>query len=191
MNITITWMSSPGSACTNSFNGSTAVSGNVMLTATSAGTVDYGLSCTAPGVPEMDPFTSVVWTWPAVTATLTASPTTITAGQSTTLTWTSANAMSCTASGGGSADGWSGSNLSTSGNKMVTESYALAVPSVTLTFSITCTSTASGLSGKSSANVVYNQPPPGKSGGGALDWPSLIALLGVLAMRQQRRPCGF
>jgi hypothetical protein len=62
---------------------------------------------------------------------------------------------------------------------------------VTLTFSITCTSTASGLSGKSSANVVYNQPPPGKSGGGALDWPSLIALLGVLAMRQQRRPCGF
>jgi hypothetical protein len=69
---------------------------------------------------------------------------------------------------------------------MVTESYALAVPSVTLTFSIKCASTASGLSGQATANVVYNQPPAAKSGGGAFDWLSLIALLGVLAMRHAR-----
>jgi hypothetical protein len=126
-----------------------------------------------------------------VTATLTASPTTITAGQSTTLTWTSSNATSCSATGGGSADGWPG-NKPTSDNQNVTESYALAVPSVTLTFVITCTSSASGLSGQATANVVYNQPPAGKSGGGgAFDWLSLIALLGALAMRQQRRPSRY
>jgi len=113
--ITITWMSSPGSTCTAAddslnpaFNGSIAPSGSVMLTEAAAGTVLYGTHCTATGTPEVDPVTSVVWTWPPVTATLTASPTTITAGQSTTLTWTTANATSCAATGGGSADGWPG-----------------------------------------------------------------------------------
>jgi probable HAF family extracellular repeat protein len=202
MSITITWMSSPGSTCTAAddslnpaFNGSIAPSGSVMLTEAAAGTVHYGTHCTATGTPEVDPVTSVVWTWPPVTATLTASPTTITAGQSTTLTWASSNATSCSATGGGSGDGWSG-NLATSGKQTVTESLALAVPSVTLTFGIICTSATSGLSGQASANVVENQAPPAPSpaksgGGGAFDWLSLIALLAVLAMRQQRRPSRY
>jgi len=183
--ITLTWTSSPGSTCTAAddslnpaFNGNIAPSGSVMLTEAAAGTVHYGTHCTATGTPDADPVTSVVWTWPPVTATITASPTTITSGQSTTLTWTSANATSCVASGGGSADGWPG-NKSVSGNQMVTESYALAVASVTLPFVLTCTSSASGLSAKATANVVYNQPPAGKSGGGVLDLISLVVLLAL------------
>jgi probable HAF family extracellular repeat protein len=194
--ITITWATAPGSACTelsssptSPWNGSIGQSGSITLTDTVAETVFYSVNCTATGTPTVGSQVTVVWTWPPVTATLTASPTTITAGQSTTLTWTSANATSCAATGGGSADGWSGSNLPTSGNKMVTESYALAVPSVTLTFGITCTSSASGLSRQATANIVYNQPPAAKSGGGgAIDWLSLIALFGIFVMRQQRRP---
>ena len=190
MNITITWMSSPGSTCTAAegglnpaFNGSIASSGSVALTETAAGTVQYDLQCTAPGVALVETFTTVVWTWPPVTVTLTASPTTITAGQSTTLAWTSANATSCAATGGGSADGWPG-NKSAIGSQNVTESNALAVASVTLPFVITCTSSASGLSGQATANVVYNQPPSGKSGGGGtLDLISLIALLGIWALQ--------
>lgn len=194
MNITITWISSPGATCiavddtlNPAFNGNIAPSGSVMLTEAAAGTIHYGTHCTAAGTPEVDPVTSVIWTWPPVTVTLTASPSTIAAGQSTILTWASANATSCDATGGGSADGWPGKK-STSGNQNVTESYALAVASVTLPFIITCTSSASGLAGHATANVVYNQPPAGKSGGGgALDPISLIALLGVLGLQLARR----
>jgi hypothetical protein len=92
----ISWTSSPGSTCTATdssenpaFNGPIPPSGSKSLTESSAGTAYYGTHCTAPGVPEVDPSTSVVWNWPAVTVTVVASPTTITAGQSTTLTWKS------------------------------------------------------------------------------------------------------
>ena len=51
---------------------------------------------------------------PAPTATLSASPTTVDAGGVTTLTWSSSNAESCTASGGG----WSGT-LPGSGSEVV------------------------------------------------------------------------
>ena len=187
--ITITWMSSPGSTCTNNFNGSNAPSGNAMLTATSAGTVDYGTHCTAPGVPEVDPATSVVWTWPAVTVTLSASPATITAGQSTTLTWNSSNATGCSATGGASGDGWTGALAKTSGSQTVPEPFVPANPSVTVTFGITCTSSASGLSANASTKVVINQAPgkSGGGGGGAFDMLAIVALLGTLVLRQPTR----
>jgi hypothetical protein len=185
--ITITWMSSPGSTCTNNFNGSNAPSGNAMLTATSAGTVDYGTHCTAPGVPEADPATSVVWTWPAVTATLSASPATITAGQSTTLTWNSSNATGCSATGGASGDGWTGPLAKTSSSQTVTEPFVPANPSVTVPFGITCSSATSGLSGHAYTKIVVDQPPAKSGGGGAFELLTIVALLGTLVLRQ--RPC--
>ena len=195
--ITITWASSPGSTCTAaddsqnpSFNGSVAPSGNVSLTETAAGSVHYRTHCTAPGTSEVDPVTSVVWTWPPVTATLSASPTSFTAGQSTTLSWTSSHASSCSATGGAAGDGWAGA-LATSGTQKVTESHAPANPSATLTFGITCSSAASGLAAQASVNVVENQPPsdplPAKpGGGGAFDLLSLVGLLGALGMRRPK-----
>jgi hypothetical protein len=129
-----------------------------------------------------------------VTATISASPATITAGQSTTLTWNSSNATSCTATGGGSDDNWPGAKA-TSGTQIVTEAVALD-NSVTLTFGIACNSTISGLSAKASANVTENQAPAGTGagpapassggGGGALSPLSLAFLAGIFALRRHR-----
>jgi probable HAF family extracellular repeat protein len=195
--ITITWAAAAGSACTEQsssptspWSGSIAPSGSKTLTDTVAETVYYSVNCTATGTPAVSSQVAVVWTWPAVTATLSASPTTITAGQSTTLTWKSSNAISCSGTGGASGDNWAGTKA-TSGSQTVTEPFVPANPSVTLIFGITCTSAASGLSGQASANVVDNQPPPAPSpaksgGGGAFDLLSLIALLGVLGLRRPK-----
>jgi hypothetical protein len=85
---------------------------------------------------------------PAPTVALTANPATITAGQSTTLTWSSTNATSCTASGG-----WSGARA-TSGTEQV------GSISATTTFTLACT--GAGGSGNQSATVTV-------TGGGAGD----------------------
>jgi probable HAF family extracellular repeat protein len=190
MPLKITWTSSPDSTCTAAdsslnaaFNGNIPPSGSKILTEIAPGTVYYGLHCTAPGIPEVDPVTSVVWTWPAVSVTLSASPTTITAGQSTTLTWNSTHATSCTATGGGPSDQWAGAKA-TSGSQTVTEAFAPVTSSVVLTYGITCTSTTSGLSGAGSASVTENSSTTSKSGGGAMDLLSIFALLGIFGMHR-------
>lgn len=79
---------------------------------------------------------------PAPTVTLTASKTTITLGDSTTLTWATTNATSVTTS-------WSGTT-STSGSEIVTP---------IATGSITYTIQATGLGGTASANVMVQVNP--------------------------------
>ncbi len=186
--VTLTWVSAAGSTCTASsgsrvspFNGNIASSGSMSLTQSVAGNEIYGIHCTAPGLAAVDSTVSIVWTWPAVSATLSASPTTIAAGQSTTLTWASTNATGCTATGGGSGDNWAGTKPA-SGSQTITEPFATATASVKLTFGITCNSTASGLSGQATAVVTDNSPAPSKSGGGAIDLVSISALLGLLIL---------
>lgn len=71
---------------------------------------------------------------PAPTATLTASPTSITSGQSSTLTWSSTNASSCT-----------GTNFTASG----TSGSVSVGPSSTTSYSVTCT----GAGGSASASA--------------------------------------
>jgi probable HAF family extracellular repeat protein len=207
--VTLAWTVSPGSTCvaasssTNTawtaskppFAGNEAANGKQTLTESLNGTVDYILACKAPGVAEVDVSASVVWTWPPVTISIAASPTTITAGQSTTITWTASNATSCAATSGGPADSWAGTKA-TSGNQTVTEAFALETASVALTFGITCNSTTSGLSSKASVNVTENQAPASSSaptpptssggGGGALNPLSLAFLAGILAWRRAR-----
>jgi uncharacterized protein (TIGR03118 family) len=70
---------------------------------------------------------------PAPTVTLSVSPTSITAGQSATLTWSSTLAASCTASGA-----WSGSQAAT-GSQAVTPTTSGSV-----TYTLTCTGTSTG-----------------------------------------------
>ena len=79
------------------------------------------------------------------TVTLAANPTSINSGQSSTLTWSSTNATSCTASGG-----WSGAKA-TSGTEQVT-------PVATGTYTLSCTGTAGSAS--QSATVTVVNPPP-------------------------------
>jgi hypothetical protein len=72
------------------------------------------------------PTTPTTPTTPAPTVTISASPTSITSGGSSTLTWSSTNATSCTASGS-----WTGSR-GTSGTLSVT-------PTTTSTYTLSCT----------------------------------------------------
>lgn len=96
---------------------------------------------------------------PAPTLAFGASPTSITSGSSSTLTWTTTNAASCNAGGA-----WSGSR-STNG------SFSTGALSTTSTYSLTCT----GSGGTANASVTVNvsavsTPPPtggGSSGGNA------------------------
>ena len=79
---------------------------------------------------------------PVTTASLSASPKTISAGQSSTLTWSSTNASSCT-----------GSNFTVSG----TSGSALVHPTVTTSYSVTCT----GTGGSATAMATVSMSSPG------------------------------
>jgi hypothetical protein len=85
---------------------------------------------------------------PVPTVTLSANPQSITVGQSSTLTWNSTNATSCTASGG-----WSGTQ-NTSGSVTVT-------PTASTTYSLSCT----GAGGSASASAVVTATASGVSVG--------------------------
>ncbi|HEY3849851.1 MAG TPA: hypothetical protein VGL87_02690, partial [Steroidobacteraceae bacterium] len=85
-------------------------------------------------------------TAPSATATLQASSTTIDAGGSVTLTWSSTNATSCTASGG-----WSGT-LAASGSR------STGALGANTTFSLTCTGTG-GTSHPAAVTITVNALP--------------------------------
>jgi hypothetical protein len=114
----------------------------------------------------------------APTATLTANPMTVTVGKSSTLTWSSTNAASCTAT-----DSWSGT-------KATSGSESTGVLADTSTFTITC----DGLGGASNAQSVVVTVTAASSGGGGggggggglLGLMSLLGLTIMLAVT--RRP---
>jgi plastocyanin len=112
----------------------------------------------------------------APTVTFSASPTSVTAGDTTTLTWSSQNATSCTAGG---STAWTGSE-STSGTLAV-------VVSATETLTLTCT--GPGGSATQSLSVTATVAPASSGGGGGVDW-GLLAMLGglLLAGRRGARP---
>jgi probable HAF family extracellular repeat protein len=192
---TLTWTLSPGTACTatggvggDGWTGAITSSGSRTVTEAAGTTYTYGLDCTA-GTQTAQISTTITFISPPVTVSVSASPTTFTAGQSTTITWSSKNATSCTASGGGTGDKWPGA-LATSGSQAVTEVYVPAAPLV-LTFTVTCTSNISGLSGMASAQVT--EDPPQSKGGGALDPLSVMGLLILLGLKllSRRREGGL
>jgi hypothetical protein len=100
---------------------------------------DLGGAATAPSMDEF--FTSGVM---APTATLSANPTSIPSGQSSTLTWGSTNATSCT-----------GTNFST-GNA-VSGSLPVA-PLTTTTYSVSCTGAAGSASASATVTVSNSVP---------------------------------
>lgn len=114
-----------------------------------------------------------------VSLTLSANPTSVSSGQSAALSWVTAGASSCTASGG-----WTGSQA-TSGT--------VTVGPLTSTTSYTLTCTGAGGSATQSVSVAVApaQPPGGgtssatatKSGGGAMGLPSILVLLLLCARR--------
>jgi hypothetical protein len=153
------------------------VSGTRSVVEVNPGTYHYGLICSV-GSQSDSAQVSVISALPAVSVSISASPTTITTGQSITLTWKSSNADTCVATGGGAGDHWPGTKM-TSGSGTVTESDVPATPSLTLTFTLKCTSNVGGPSASANAVVTENAPPAAKSGGGEIDRLTLFMLSGL------------
>jgi len=113
----------------------------------------------------------------APVVTLTANTTSVTAGDAVTLTWSSQNSTSCTASGG---SGWTGSQ---------TTSGTLSV-SVGATETLTLTCIGPGGSAEKSVSVTATAAPAKSGGGGgALDF-GLFGILGACLLARRTRVLG-
>ena len=121
---TLSWSSTNTTSCSASsgWSGSKALSGSQVVTP--AVSTTYVLSCTGAGG-AISRQVNIAVTAPA-TLTLTASPLTIVAGTTATLSWSSTNTTSCTAS-----NGWTGAKA-VSGSQVVT-------PAVSTTYALSCT----------------------------------------------------
>ena len=179
---TITWSSTNATACTASggWSGTEATSGTATVTPIAAGTLNYALACTGAGGSSSGTTTLTVAAAPAApTVTISVAPTSITVGQSAVVTWSSANATSCTAS-----SAWSGAQA-TSGSLTVNPTAAGS-----LSYALSCTGAGGSVSGTAAltVNAAAVTPPPATtsgggshSGGGALNaWTLMV--LGVLAL---------
>ena len=183
--VQLTWTAAPtqasctatGGSASDGWNGFVAVSGTRSVVEVNPGTYHYGLICSV-GSQSDSAQVSVISALPAVSVSISASPTTITTGQSITLTWKSSNADTCVATGGGAGDHWPGTKM-TSGSGTVTESDVPATPSLTLTFTLKCTSNVGGPSASANAVVTENAPPAANSGGGEIDRLTLFMLSGL------------
>jgi hypothetical protein len=140
---TLSWSSTNATSCTGSNFTASGISGSTAVTP--AQTTTYGVTCTGTGGSATQSATVNVSTpTPAQpTASLSANPTSVTAGQSSTLSWSSTNATNC-----------SGNNFSASG---VSGSVAVA-PTQTTTYIINCTGAGGSVS--SSATVTVSNPQP-------------------------------
>ncbi len=179
----LVWSSTNATSCTASgaWSGSKATSGSQSTGALNT-TSTYTLSCTGSGggsAPRSVTVTVSSSAPPAPTVSLAVDPTSVAVNGSSTLTWSSTNATSCTASGG-----WSGT-------KETSGSESTGALSSTTSYTLSCTG-AGGSSAPQTVTVTVNgggggtNPPPEDSGGGgALEWWLLAGLLWSL---QRRRP---
>jgi hypothetical protein len=107
------------------------------------------------------------------TLTLASSASTVSSGGNVTLTWSSQNTTSCTASGG-----WTGTQA-------VSGSLPSAALSATTVFTLSCDGPAGTVS--QSVTVTVNTPSGGGGGGGASDATLLALLIGAVAAARLRR----
>lgn len=163
---TLTWSSTNAGSCTatGGWTGSQALSGSKTITnITSAQT--YTLTCTGVGntttvsksvsvgvsTPTPTPTTA------APTVSLSASPTSVSSGGSATLTWSSTDATSCTASGN-----WSGT-LATSGSRVMSSITS------SQSYTLTCTGAGGTASKTVAVGVVVDTNTGGTTSGGAYE----------------------
>lgn len=142
----LSWSSSGATACSASggWTGSKGTSGSTFVKPDT--TTRYHLTCSGGGgsTPQQV-IVSVGATGAPPIISLSASPSTINAGDQSTLSWSTINASSCTAAGG-----WSGSRA-TSGTQGVS-------PTVTTTYELTCT--GNGGPAQQSTTVTVNGSIP-------------------------------
>jgi hypothetical protein len=117
---------------------------------------------------------------PAPVVTLTASPTSVASGGTTSLTWSAQNATSCTASASPSNSAWAGSETASTSGGPVTSSAVTA----DTTFTLSCTGAGGTTSATATVNVTAATSSGGShGGGGSMDPELLLALAALLALR--------
>lgn len=165
----LSWSSTNASSCLASegWSGTTGTSGTQSVSPTT--TTTYTLACSGLGGQATSSVTVSVAPVPppppTPTVTIAALPTDILSGATSTLTWSSTDTTTCTAS-----DGWTGSR-SVNGNEIVS-------PSVTTTYTIAC----SGDGGTATSSAVVNvttPPPPNPTPTLSFDATSLNVLVGA------------
>jgi hypothetical protein len=117
---------------------------------------------------------SIVFSAPVVN--LTSSVASAVTDSPITLTWTSSNASSCTASGGN----WTGSKAAGGGTEVI-------ILAATTTYTLTCTGTG-GVTAQSVAVTATSKPSSSGGGGGALDMAFLMLGGALAAARLRKRP---
>jgi hypothetical protein len=136
---TLTWTSANATSCTGTGVTISGTAGSVSVVPSL--TTTYSITCTGAGGSASASTTVLVSTTPTTSVpsvTLTANPSSLTNGQSSTLTWTSANATSCS-SGNFGVSGLSGS--------------ATVFPSQTTVYSMTCTGAGGTANGSATVTV--------------------------------------
>ena len=143
---TLSWSSTNATVCTatGAWSGTKAISGS-QSTAALTSSVTYTLTCTGTGGSAAQTSTITV-TSPAPTVSFSSSPSTVAKGGSSTLSWSSTNATSCTASGG-----WSGAEA-------ISGTHSTGALTANATYTLTCT--GSGGSAAQSAAVTVATPAP-------------------------------
>jgi hypothetical protein len=174
----LTWSDANAAGCTatGSWSGTLPASGSRRVTPTSAGTETYSLTCANAEGTSPASTASLAVTAPPVAPTLSLASSSIVLGGSTTITWSSANASSCTASGA-----WNGA-LATSGTQTLTPTLT-----GTDTYTLTCTN-AAGTSAPMSVTLTVTPASSsatlvGHGGGGGLDLAALLGLAGLAGAR--------
>jgi hypothetical protein len=132
---TLNWASTNSTSCSSSGGGGTGISGSFTTPSLST-TTTYTVTCTGSGGSATQSATVTVAD-PLPVVTLSATPSSIVNGATSTLNWTSTNSTSCSSSGGG--------GTGTSG------SFTTPPLSTTTTYTVTCT--GSGGSATQSATV--------------------------------------
>lgn len=147
---TLTWTSNNTTSCAAAWTNATSTSGSMIVSP--ATTTDYAITCTGSNGSATATTTITVTTPngnPTPSVTLNANPSSIDKGQSSTLTWSSANVTSCSAA-------WT-SATSTSGSQAVS-------PTATTDYSISCTGNYGTVSATTTVKV--NSDNGGGGGGG-------------------------
>ncbi len=143
---TLTWSTTNAASCTatGSWSGSKGTSGTSQVSPTQNST--YTLDCTGDGGTISRSVAITVTAVASPSVSLSASPATIAPAQSSTLTWSSSNVDSCTASGG-----WSGVKA-LSGTQSVS-------PASTASYTLTCSGSGGSANASTSVTVTATPPP--------------------------------